>query len=161
MRQRRSVAAPLHSNPLATPSGERERGERRHQTPPVSMRQRRHQTSRYPPHPPPVGFVRCENSRVAHRRQLSGCCKPPTVCGYAYASPTAWTSPAADADCVAWSNDPDLLCYACASCKAGVLGGLHEQWRRATIALIFVYVVGCSAFQSEGRGGSLLVIKRL
>ncbi|AQK56043.1 Tetraspanin-2 [Zea mays] len=70
MRQRRSVAAPLHSNPLATPSGERERGERRHQTPPVSMRQRRHQTSRYPPHPPPVGFVRCENSRVAHRRQL-------------------------------------------------------------------------------------------
>lgn len=65
------MAAPLHSNPLATPSGERERGERRHQTPPVSMRQRRHQTSRYPPHPPPVGFVRCENSRAARRRQLA------------------------------------------------------------------------------------------
>jgi len=73
-------------------------------------------------------------------------------------SPTVWTSPAnpaADADCAAWSNDPGQLCYACASCKAGVLGGLREQWRKATVALlvatvalIFVYVIGCSAFRN-------------
>jgi hypothetical protein len=58
-------------------------------------------------------------------RVQSGCCKPPTVCGYAYVSPTTWMSPAnpaADADCAAWSNDPAQLCYGCASCKAGVLG---------------------------------------
>ena len=88
----------------------------------------------------------------------SGCCKPPTACGFAYVSPTAWSGPAAggaDTDCAAWSNDPAELCYGCASCKAGVLGALREQWRRAsvpllaaTVALIFVYVVGCCAFRN-------------
>lgn len=88
----------------------------------------------------------------------SGCCKPPTVCGYAYVSPTVWVNPAnpaADADCAAWGNDPSQLCYECSSCKAGMLGTLREQWRRAnvalviaTVALIFFYVIGCSAFKN-------------
>ncbi|CAN6177752.1 unnamed protein product [Urochloa humidicola] len=89
----------------------------------------------------------------------SGCCKPPTVCGFAYAGPTTWpapaANPAADADCAAWSNDPAQLCYGCDSCKAGVLGALREQWRKANVALlvaavalIFVYVIGCCAFRN-------------
>jgi hypothetical protein len=88
----------------------------------------------------------------------SGCCKPPTACGYAYVSPTVWTNPAnpaADGDCGAWSNDPSQLCYGCSSCKAGMLGTLRDQWRRAnvalvaaTIALIVVYIIGCSAFKN-------------
>ncbi|CAL5048367.1 unnamed protein product [Urochloa decumbens] len=89
----------------------------------------------------------------------SGCCKPPTVCGFAYAGPTTWSAPAAnpaaDADCAAWSNDPAQLCYGCDSCKAGVLGALREQWRKANVALlvaavalIFVYVIGCCAFRN-------------
>ncbi|EAZ37424.1 hypothetical protein OsJ_21759 [Oryza sativa Japonica Group] len=90
--------------------------------------------------------------------KVSGCCKPPTVCGYAYVSPTVWVNPAnpaADADCAAWGNDPSQLCYECSSCKAGMLGTLREQWRRAnvalviaTVALIFFYVIGCSAFKN-------------
>jgi hypothetical protein len=88
----------------------------------------------------------------------SGCCKPPTVCGYAYVSPTVWTNPAnpaADGDCGAWSNDPRQLCYGCSSCKAGMLGTLRDQWRRAnaalvaaTVVLVVVYVIGCSAFKN-------------
>ncbi|KAM3192022.1 hypothetical protein ACQJBY_069333 [Aegilops geniculata] len=88
----------------------------------------------------------------------SGCCKPPTACGYAYVSLTVWASPAnpaADADCGAWSNDPRQLCYWCESCKAGMLGTLRDQWRRAnvalvaaTVALLVVYVIGCSAFKN-------------
>lgn len=56
MRQRRSMVAPLHSNPLAPSSGEREGGG--HQTPPTSMRQRsmavrhRYTLIRWLPHPP-------------------------------------------------------------------------------------------------------------
>ncbi|KAM0908512.1 hypothetical protein ACQ4PT_015404 [Festuca glaucescens] len=88
----------------------------------------------------------------------SGCCKPPTACGYAYVSPTVWTNPAnpfADGDCGAWSNDPRQLCYGCSSCKAGMLGTLRDQWRRAnvalvaaTVALVVVYIIGCSAFKN-------------
>ena len=55
----------------------------------------------------------------------------------------------------AWSNDPRQLCYWCDSCKAGMLGTLRDQWRRAnvalvaaTVALLVVYVIGCSAFKN-------------
>ncbi|KAJ1259659.1 hypothetical protein BS78_10G172900 [Paspalum vaginatum] len=106
-----------------------------------------------------TSFIVPEQFYMTHLSPIqSGCCKPPTVCGFAYVSPTVWTgpaSPAADADCAAWSNDPAQLCYGCASCKAGVLGELRGQWRKAnvallvaTVALIFVYVVGCSAFRN-------------
>lgn len=88
----------------------------------------------------------------------SGCCKPPTACGYNYVNPTLWINPtnqAADPDCFAWSNDQSQLCYNCNSCKAGTLGNLRKEWRKAnialivaTVALIFVYVIGCSAFKN-------------
>ncbi|XP_057967844.1 tetraspanin-2 [Malania oleifera] len=88
----------------------------------------------------------------------SGCCKPPTVCGYTFVNPITWVNPvnqASDPDCYAWSNDPNQLCYGCNSCKAGLLGNLRDEWRKANViliaavvVLIVVYVIGCSAFKN-------------
>lgn len=87
----------------------------------------------------------------------SGCCKPPTECGYTFVNPTYWISPinqGADFDCLLWNNDQTQLCYSCNSCKAGLLENLKIDWRVADIvllvtlvALIWVYIVGCSAFR--------------
>lgn len=88
----------------------------------------------------------------------SGCCKPPTMCGYTFVNPTYWISPintAADVDCVQWSNDQSQLCFACDSCKAGLLANLRRGWRKADVILIFtcvaliiVYLIGCCAFRN-------------
>ncbi|GAB4834754.1 Protein TORNADO 2 [Ancistrocladus abbreviatus] len=88
----------------------------------------------------------------------SGCCKPPTECGYTFINPTYWISPintAADLDCLAWSNDQNQLCYECSSCKAGLLANLRKEWRRVDVvlvitlvALIGVYLIGCCAFRN-------------
>ncbi|KQK23471.1 protein TORNADO 2 [Brachypodium distachyon] len=87
----------------------------------------------------------------------SGCCKPPTRCGYTFVNPTFWISPidgAVDPDCAAWSNDQAQLCYSCSSCKAGVLQNLRREWRRAdlillvaALGLLAVYAVGCYTFR--------------
>ncbi|XP_042500634.1 protein TORNADO 2 [Macadamia integrifolia] len=95
----------------------------------------------------------------AHLNPLqSGCCKPPTLCGYTFVNPTYWISPinmAADMDCLQWNNDQTQLCYACDSCKAGLLANLRKEWRRVDIilvitliALICVYLMGCCAFRN-------------
>ncbi|KAI3866488.1 hypothetical protein MKX03_023179 [Papaver bracteatum] len=88
----------------------------------------------------------------------SGCCKPPTVCGYGYVNPILWlnpTNPTADPDCYVWNNDQSQLCYGCNSCKAGLLGNLRKEWRKANVVLIisvviliFIYVIGCCAFKN-------------
>ncbi|KAH7572154.1 hypothetical protein JRO89_XS04G0212000 [Xanthoceras sorbifolium] len=88
----------------------------------------------------------------------SGCCKPPTACGYNYVNPTLWlnpVNPTADPDCFLWNNDQNQLCYNCNSCKAGLLGNLRREWRKANIilivavvVLIWVYVIACSAFKN-------------
>ncbi|CAL0313198.1 unnamed protein product [Lupinus luteus] len=88
----------------------------------------------------------------------SGCCKPPTKCGYTFVNPTYWISPinmATDIDCLHWSNDQTQLCYNCDSCKAGLLATLRIEWRRANIillitlvALIAVYIIGWFAFRN-------------
>ncbi|TKY60786.1 Tetraspanin-2 protein [Spatholobus suberectus] len=88
----------------------------------------------------------------------SGCCKPPTACGYNYVSPIIWTNPVnpmADPDCYLWNNDQNQLCYNCNACKAGLLGNLRKEWRKANIilivavvVLIWVYVIACSAFRN-------------
>ncbi|XP_057422325.1 protein TORNADO 2-like [Lotus japonicus] len=88
----------------------------------------------------------------------SGCCKPPTKCGYTFVNPTYWISPidnAADKDCMQWSNEPTKLCYNCDSCKAGLLATLRTEWRRANVilivavvALIVVYLMGWFAFRN-------------
>ncbi|GLT91228.1 hypothetical protein SLE2022_091260 [Rubroshorea leprosula] len=88
----------------------------------------------------------------------SGCCKPPTECGYTFVNPTYWISPintGADMDCSRWSNDQNQLCYNCDSCKAGLLANLKIEWRRADIILLItlvalklVYLMGCYAFRN-------------
>ncbi|OWM83169.1 hypothetical protein CDL15_Pgr011851 [Punica granatum] len=88
----------------------------------------------------------------------SGCCKPPTACGYSYVNPTVWTNPVnpnADTDCYVWNNDQSQLCYNCNSCKAGLLGNLRKEWRKANVilivavvVLIWVYLIACSAFRN-------------
>ncbi|WOL08168.1 tetraspanin-2-like [Canna indica] len=88
----------------------------------------------------------------------SGCCKPPSVCGYAYVNPTVWINPSnlmVDVDCALWSNEQSRLCYDCNSCKAGLLGNMREEWRKANVALIttavvliLIYFIGCCAFNN-------------
>ncbi|KAJ7973717.1 tetraspanin-2-like [Quillaja saponaria] len=88
----------------------------------------------------------------------SGCCKPPTACGYNYVNPILWMNPAnqmADPDCYLWNNDQSQLCYNCNACKAGLLGNLRNEWRKANVilivavvVLIWVYVIACSAFKN-------------
>ncbi|XP_004509732.1 protein TORNADO 2-like [Cicer arietinum] len=95
----------------------------------------------------------------AHLTPLqSGCCKPPTKCGYTFVNPTYWISPIntnGDMDCMKWSNEQTQLCYNCDSCKAGLLATLRIDWRRANVilivtlvALIVVYLIGCFAFRN-------------
>lgn len=86
----------------------------------------------------------------------SGCCKPPTSCNYA--TTTLITQ---DPDCYHWNNDPNLLCYECDSCKAGVLESIRIDWRKLSvlnivilIVLIGTYSIGCCAFQNAKRGES-------
>ncbi|ESQ39818.1 hypothetical protein EUTSA_v10000993mg [Eutrema salsugineum] len=88
----------------------------------------------------------------------SGCCKPPTKCGFTFVNPTYWISPidmSADMDCLQWNNDQNTLCYGCDSCKAGLLANLKVDWLKADIflllaliGLIIVYIIGCCAFRN-------------
>ncbi|RVX14387.1 Protein TORNADO 2 [Vitis vinifera] len=66
----------------------------------------------------------------------SGCCKPPTECGYTFVNPSYWISPiytAADMDCLQWSNEQTQLCYNCNSCKAGLLANLRRNGEEQTL----------------------------
>ncbi|KAL0315755.1 UNVERIFIED_CONTAM: Tetraspanin-2 [Sesamum radiatum] len=104
-------------------------------------------------------FISAADFFAAHLSPIeSGCCKPPTMCGFQYSSPTTWVGPsniAAEADCTIWNNDPSQLCYNCDSCKAGLLGNLRHEWRKANIiliitvvVLIWVYLIACSAYRN-------------
>ncbi|XAR67174.1 hypothetical protein NMG60_11013637 [Bertholletia excelsa] len=104
-------------------------------------------------------YISAEQFFAAHLSPLqSGCCKPPTICGYQYVNPTMWINPVntpGDPDCTLWSNDQSQLCYNCDSCKAGLLGNIRREWRKANIVmivtvvvLIWVYLIGCSAFKN-------------
>ncbi|KAK9141434.1 hypothetical protein Syun_010834 [Stephania yunnanensis] len=92
----------------------------------------------------------------------SGCCKPPTECGFTYQSSTSWTKPAlinsTNPDCTKWSNDG--LCYDCQSCKAGVLANIKKDWKKVAVVniiflifLLVVYSVGCCAFRNKEDNG--------
>ncbi|XAR52381.1 hypothetical protein NMG60_11020424 [Bertholletia excelsa] len=85
----------------------------------------------------------------------SGCCKPPTSCNYAA------TMVAQDPDCYRWNNAPNLLCYDCDSCKAGVLETVRRDWQKLSVLniimlviLIAIYSIGCCAFQNAQRAMS-------
>lgn len=88
----------------------------------------------------------------------SGCCEPPTSCGFTFVNATVWivnsssfannTNP----DCGLWSNDQDQLCYGCSACKAGVLATLKHDWKKVAVlviillaALLIVFFVACFA----------------
>ncbi|GAB2235299.1 hypothetical protein Droror1_Dr00025720 [Drosera rotundifolia] len=85
----------------------------------------------------------------------SGCCKPPTHCGFVPQNSTNWKNPgegisSQDPDCKLWSNNGDELCYNCGSCKAGYLAIFLKYWRKIQafnivllIILTFVFVIGC------------------
>ncbi|XP_010913593.1 tetraspanin-8 [Elaeis guineensis] len=91
----------------------------------------------------------------------SGCCKPPTYCGYVYKNATYWTIPesglkSTDVDCKMWNNDQQRLCYECNSCKAGVLETVKKKWKQFAIFNIalfvflnIVYCVGCCALRNN------------
>nr|AAC34855.1 senescence-associated protein 5 [Hemerocallis hybrid cultivar] len=91
----------------------------------------------------------------------SGCCKPPTECGFTYQSPTVWNKPATgftsnNTDCATWENDPTILCYDCQSCKGGVIANLKSKWKKVAVVniiflifIIIVYSVGCCAFRNN------------
>ncbi|KAH7560976.1 hypothetical protein ACOSP7_016488 [Xanthoceras sorbifolium] len=92
----------------------------------------------------------------------SGCCKPPTECGFVYANETVWTAGGelvgTNPDCTMWNNDQEQLCYQCNSCKAGILASLKKSWRKVSvinivvlIILLIFYVVGCAAFRNNRR----------
>ncbi|XP_019448010.1 PREDICTED: tetraspanin-3-like [Lupinus angustifolius] len=92
----------------------------------------------------------------------SGCCKPPTECDYIYENETIWKPGmgliGTNADCTRWSNDQESLCYACDSCKAGVLASLKKSWRKVSvinivvmIILIIVYIIAYAAYRNNRR----------
>ncbi|KAI3978074.1 hypothetical protein MKX01_032451 [Papaver californicum] len=90
----------------------------------------------------------------------AGCCKPPSFCGFTYVNATVWNVPksgpeAEDSDCTTWSNNQDILCYNCKSCKGGVLGSLTRDWKHLTtlniiilIFLIVIYTIAGCAFRN-------------
>ncbi|PIA32082.1 hypothetical protein AQUCO_04600029v1 [Aquilegia coerulea] len=107
-----------------------------------------------------------ESADMFYLRKLnsiqSGCCKPPTECGYVYVNETLWETGGGmmgtSLDCSRWNNDQGTLCYNCDSCKAGVLASLKKSWRKVSvinivvlIILVIVYVIGCAAFRNNRR----------
>ncbi|XP_019178005.1 PREDICTED: tetraspanin-8-like isoform X2 [Ipomoea nil] len=90
----------------------------------------------------------------------SGCCKPSDDCKFEYVSPTNWTrsatSSSTNPDCNNWSNEANILCYNCQSCKAGLIDNIKSDWKKVAILniifivfLIIVYTVGCCAFRNN------------
>ncbi|KAL5544832.1 hypothetical protein UlMin_008616 [Ulmus minor] len=93
----------------------------------------------------------------------SGCCKPPSYCGFEYKNATFWEVPKSgpavpDSDCTTWRNDEGKLCFDCKSCKAGVLANIRKEWRHfaifnscVVVVIILIYSVGSCAVTSNKR----------
>lgn len=85
----------------------------------------------------------------AHLTPLqSGCCMPPSKCGYTFVSPTEWTSSSSPRnnqtnppDCANWNNDPRKLCYYCDSCKAGLLVAVTKRLNTANLILLITFLL--------------------
>ncbi|KAK9926207.1 hypothetical protein M0R45_023449 [Rubus argutus] len=103
--------------------------------------------------------------RVGERKNLSpiqsGCCKPPSYCGFDFKNATYWAVPKSgpkesDSDCTSWSNKQNELCYDCKSCKGGVLANIRKEWRNLAILncciiilVTLVYCLGCCATKNN------------
>lgn len=92
----------------------------------------------------------------------SGCCKPPTECGFTFDNATTWVgkppSTVSNIDCGQWSNIQTKLCFDCSTCRAGVLQNVKSNWRRVAVVniivlvfIIFVYSCGCCALKASRR----------
>ncbi|KAL4288581.1 hypothetical protein HN51_056159 [Arachis hypogaea] len=92
----------------------------------------------------------------------SGCCKPPTACTYGNnmeeQATRMYNEEEQDPDCYRWNNAPNLLCYECDSCKAGVLEDIRRNWHKLSVLtlvmlvlLIGIYTIGCCAFRNARR----------
>ncbi|XP_074288641.1 tetraspanin-7-like [Silene latifolia] len=104
-----------------------------------------------------MDFVTYKKSKLTSMEM--GCCKPPVHCGYEYKSNTRWEVPeqglaSQDADCKAWSNDPDKLCYNCETCKGGYLAFFVKGWKKITalntallVILFFVFIIAACALR--------------
>ncbi|CAH9108073.1 unnamed protein product [Cuscuta europaea] len=71
----------------------------------------------------------------------SGCCIPPQSCNFTFVSPTNWKptinrTAALDADCARWNHDQYKFCLDCDSCKAGVLLGFADKFKKPSTALV-------------------------
>ncbi|KAL5987531.1 hypothetical protein ACLOJK_035279 [Asimina triloba] len=111
-----------------------------------------------------VGIV-SQQASAFYKQHLSpitsGCCKPPSSCGFIFLNSTYWKLPKSgaasiDPDCVTWSNGQSNLCFDCDSCKAGILANLNKNWRKVAIVnvsvlifLVTVYSIGCCAFKNN------------
>ncbi|XP_052149963.1 tetraspanin-3-like [Oryza glaberrima] len=88
----------------------------------------------------------------------SGCCKPPSSCGFTYVNGTTWTpTPAAatnNVDCSRWSNDQQKLCFQCDSCKAGFLDHTRKAWSSAAFFPIYCLISAILSCWSGLRYGS-------
>ncbi|TYJ24479.1 hypothetical protein E1A91_A08G263100v1 [Gossypium mustelinum] len=82
----------------------------------------------------------------------SGCCTPPEECHMRYVNATFWekddtpeTDPSVNADCSAWKNDRDVLCYDCQSCKQGYVKALKSKWSKLGVFLVSmaVFLIAC------------------
>uniref|UniRef100_A0A804UGW4 Tetraspanin-6 n=1 Tax=Zea mays TaxID=4577 RepID=A0A804UGW4_MAIZE len=89
--------------------------------------------------------------------EQSGCCKPPTACQYSGGMPVG----AQDEDCYRWNNAPDILCYRCDSCRAGVMEQVRQDWHKIFVldvavlaALVCICSCGCCAFRNARRSRS-------
>ncbi|KAH7846835.1 hypothetical protein Vadar_018684 [Vaccinium darrowii] len=82
-----------------------------------------------------------------------GCCSPPIYCGYQDVNKT-WIVPNSglyhqDINCQMWSNDKDVLCYHCDSCKAAYLNDhLAFEWVLKWGCMVFACIIwlGCFAY---------------
>ncbi|XP_038973675.1 tetraspanin-8-like [Phoenix dactylifera] len=94
----------------------------------------------------------------------SGCCLPPTECGFVFQSVTVWTNPTNttlnNTDCSTWKNDPSILCYDCQSCKAETVASIKYDWKEAarntTIFLVYLIVIfsfGCYTLHQSAHPG--------
>lgn len=104
-------------------------------------------------------YVECWSTSNFRSNMQSGCCKPSNDCDFNYVSPIVWnrtatTSP--NPDCNLWENDPNVLCFNCQACKAGLLDNIKSNWKKVAVVnivflvfLIIVYSVGCCAFRNN------------
>ncbi|KAB5573773.1 hypothetical protein DKX38_000967 [Salix brachista] len=68
----------------------------------------------------------------------SGCCMPPSNCGYRFKNATFWDAPKSGLDskgdeCLSWKNGQENLCYNCETCKAGYLQEVRNIWKALNI----------------------------